>query len=229
MQHYSALRAIAFFLAMWTAALLNQARATVIWSFFETGISCVTGVCTLPPQPFVFATLTVPGPISSGTAVWRGVGTPPPIYTGDEFIFAVDIFRLTPAFNGNQAGACGVGGGRLTICDFDISWSATTSSLAISIIFDAINDSVGLPIGRPFGSSGGPIATDFILGGCENTQCVLTGFWQSGLVLPEPSSASLIVGALLGVWFRRRLRPSKTSPARALAARCKAKDLSFRR
>ena len=42
-----------------TAMMGDQARATVTWSFFETGISCFNpSACSLPPQSFVFATLT---------------------------------------------------------------------------------------------------------------------------------------------------------------------------
>jgi hypothetical protein len=199
--------------AVLTMAVMNQARATVTWSFFETGISCFTGPsCTLPPQPFVFATLTLPGPVSEGTALWRGFLTPPPVYTGDEFIFSVAFFRLSPAFNGDQGGsACGFSGGPMTICDFDISWSATASELAIRIFFDAINDNIGGHNigegGQAFGRFGGAVATDRErLGGCNilNGTCELTGFWQSDLVLPEPSSASLILAGLFGAWLTRR-------------------------
>ncbi len=137
---------VALFAAVLTTAIVHQARATVTWSFFETGISCFTGPsCTLPPQPFVFATLTLPGPISEGTALWRGAGFSPPVYTGDEFVFSFDfgLYRLTPAFNGDQGGAaCGFSVMRLTICDFDISWSATASELSIAITFDAAFDAI---------------------------------------------------------------------------------------
>ena len=209
----AALRAtVGLLAAVLTAAIVNQARATVTWSFFETGISCSTSECTLPPQPFIFATLTLPGPISEGSAIWQGFGTP--IYTGDEFVLTISPFRLTPAFNGNPGGQpCGLGGGgRLTIGDFDISWSATANDLAISIHLDAINDMIG-GFGRAFGPFGGPIATDFILGGCENSQCDIAGFWQSDLAVPEPSSASLVLAGLIGAWFsKRRRRPSRSNP-----------------
>ena len=215
MLHYSALRmAVAFLAAVSTTALVSQARATVTWSFFETGISCFTGICTLPPQPFVFATLTLPGPVSAGTAQWQGFLTPPPVYTGDDFILSIAFFRLTPAFNGDQGGsACSFSGGPLTICDFDISWSATATGLAISINFDAVNDNIGGLPDRPFGPFGGPVATDREnLGGCSinSGSCAITGFWLSDLALPEPSSASLAVAGLIGAWLTRRLRATKT-------------------
>jgi hypothetical protein len=200
--------ALAILAALSTTAIISPARATVTWSFFETGISCVSGQCFLPLQPFVFATLALPGPISQGTAQWLGFG-PPPVYTGDDFILSiVDAgLRLSPAFDGDQGGQeCGVGGGRRTICDFDISWSAAPSFLNIGINLDAINDNIGGFAGRTFGSFGGSIATDFLLGGCENTQCVITGFWQSDLAMPEPSTASLALVGLIGSWFTKRHR-----------------------
>jgi hypothetical protein len=185
--------------AVMTTAIGHQARATVTWSFFETGLSCFSGPCILPPQPFIFATLMLPGTISEGSAIWQGFG--PPIYTGDGFIFSFDSFRFTPAFNGVQAGACGFGGNPGTICAFDISWSATVSELTISARFDAFNDNIDL-----HGASGW-IATDTPdLGGCSffTEGCVITGFWQNDLAVPEPSSVSLILVGLFGAWFGKR-------------------------
>jgi hypothetical protein len=203
--------AVALFAAVLTTAIANQARATVTWSFFETGISCLSGPpCTLPPQPFVFATLTLPGPMSQGTARWGGF-LPPPVYTGDEFAFSFDfgLYRLTPAFNGDQGGSeCGISVTRLTICDFDISWSATASELSVAITFHAAFDAI-----FRFRENGGFVATDTeFLGGCtfSNVDCEVTGFWQSDLVVPEPSSAALVLAGLFGAWFgkrHRRLRP----------------------
>ena len=204
MQHRSAIPRLAFavFAAIvLAAAIMNQARATVIWRFFETGISCfLPSTCSLPPQPFVLATLTLPGPISSGTAEWRGTGTQP-VYTGDEFSFDIGFLvrPLSPAFNGDQGGtSCQMGGGRPTICDFDISWSSSADALAIGIDVNAVFDNISL------GSVGGRIATDASLGGCENSQCQIAGFWQNDLAVPEPSSASLILAGLFGSWLTRR-------------------------
>jgi hypothetical protein len=213
MKHRSAALRIAGALlaAGLTTALASQARATVTWSFFETGISCLSGDCALPPQPFIFATFTLPGPISSGTARFQGggPGSLPPVYTGDEFFFSVvggvGGLRLSPAFQGTPN--CFLGGGPGTICDFDVSWSATATQLAISIAFDTIFDNIGGQAGGPFGSFGGRVATDSpFLGGCNifALGCVIIGFWQSDLAVPEPSSASLILAGLFGVWLTRR-------------------------
>jgi hypothetical protein len=196
--------------AVLTMVIANQARATVTWSFFETGISCFSGLsCTLPPQPFVLMTLTLPGPISQGTAHWfgRDARDPPPVYTGDDFIFSFDfgLYRLTPAFNGDQGGfACGSSIARLTICDFDISWSAAASELSIAITFDAVFDNI-----FRFRNNRGFVATDTEgLGGCtiNNGSCEITGFWQSNLAVPEPSSATLVLAGLFGAWFGKRYR-----------------------
>jgi hypothetical protein len=81
-------------LAIWVIGLIAPVAAyatPVTWSFYETGItSCNSPApfsCVLPPQPFVLATLVLPGPTSAGTAIWDGVS--PPVYTGDNFTLTV--------------------------------------------------------------------------------------------------------------------------------------------
>ena len=83
------------------------AAAPVTWSFFETGCTDPFhgGNCT-PPQPFVLATLVLPGPTSAGAAFWQGDPRVAPVYTGDSFAFTVpsalpSIQTLTPAFTGS--------------------------------------------------------------------------------------------------------------------------------
>jgi hypothetical protein len=72
-------------------ALAPAANATVVWTFFETGCTgfSFSGPCHSDHPvafPFPLVTLTLPGPTSAGTAVWKpGTGPPPPIYTGDTF------------------------------------------------------------------------------------------------------------------------------------------------
>jgi hypothetical protein len=177
--------------------------------------------CVLPPQPFVFMTLTLPGPTSTGTAIWQG--SPSPVYTGDSFALTLPIIRfrspLTPAFVGAASNLLGldcqdsfVGSGAL--CDFNISWAENAGVLtAISINVDAIDDNIGGLAGPPhtfFGLTGGPLATDFILGGCGFTQCIIAGFWQSDLAvsIPEPMSAVLLITGVLGACLALRSRRS---------------------
>src|SRR5215471_165650 len=75
-------------------APISQAHATpVTWTFFETSCTAPAGAFSCPAPaglaglgsqqitfPYALATLTLPGPTSSGSAVWFG-GTP--TYTGD--------------------------------------------------------------------------------------------------------------------------------------------------
>ena len=88
-------------LAIWViglAAPVAAYSAPVIWSFYETGIvSCglfsPPTACVLPPQPFVLMTLTLPGPTSTGTAIWQG-GPSLPVYTGDSFTLTAPLRDL---------------------------------------------------------------------------------------------------------------------------------------
>jgi hypothetical protein len=83
----------------------------ITWSFYETAItSCNNpGSCVLPPQPFVFMTLALPGPTSSGTATWLGTVNQP-VYTGDSFTLTTGasfMRPLTPAFMAVRAMSAG--------------------------------------------------------------------------------------------------------------------------
>jgi PEP-CTERM motif len=200
------------------AAVCASARAApVTWSFFETGISCEfsSGSCSLPPQPFVFATLTLPGPTSSGRGFWSGTGTTP-VYTGDSFIFRVHRgFGVSSAFvPGEFLPRCD--GGPDRICDFDISWSEIEGQLVhLAITLDTLTHNIGGgPVfgHDPFGLNGGMIATDSTdLGGCNVAQCEITGFWQSDLPVPvpEPGSFGLLLSGILVTWVAWRCRPNR--------------------
>jgi hypothetical protein len=204
------IRTLALAVSIAAATLAHQACATVIWSFYETGVSCSLGRCELPSQPFVLITLALPGPTSSGTARWRGSFTPPPVFTGDDFTLDWRFGQLSPAFTGN--GCDVLGSGPRTICNFDIAWSASPSGLAISIFLHSFSDDIGAGPGfGSFGSFGGPIASDFELGGCIDTSCSVTGFWQSDLSVPEPMSILLLLSALLGACLTRCYRSRRST------------------
>jgi hypothetical protein len=214
-------------LAIWVIGLpapVAASAAPITWSFYETAITSCNNPrsCVLPPQPFVLMTLTLPGPTSTGTAIWQGSPSLP-VYTGDSFALPLPFLTLhpatlTPAFAGAASNIGGrdcldnfVGSGAL--CDFNISWAESAGVLtAISINVDAIDDSIGgmAPERGSFGLTGGPLASDFILGGCSDTQCTVAGFWQSDLAasIPEPMSAVLLITGLLGTCLASRFRLS---------------------
>ena len=205
---------IALAVATVLIALAPAANATVVWTFFET--SCTgfsfSGPCHSDHPvafPFPLVTLTLPGPTSAGTAVWKpGTGPPPPVYTGDTFVLSYPGILLTPAFTGsNVVGQCSAPSHG--ICNFDLSWSETAGQLgSVSIQVLGTNDQIGPATGGGgFGLTGGIFGSDGEVDNCQFAQCIATGFWQSNL--PEPVSASLLLSGLLGLGFARRfLRPS---------------------
>jgi hypothetical protein len=202
-----------FLLALATVALGTippPAHAAVIWTFYET--SCTelvpdSGPCPSQPGvtfpfPFPLITVTVPGPTSNFTADWQGDVGPPPVYTGDPFRLQYSALILTPAFTGSGFGC---GGGPPTICDFNISWSATAGQLTrVSLLLLGTFDNLGGSGGPPFGLTGGIFGSDGTVDDCVFAQCLATGFWQSDL--PEPMSVSLLASALLGLAVARRFR-----------------------
>jgi hypothetical protein len=87
----------------------------------------------------------------------------------------------------------------------------------------SFDDEIGGLAGRPLGLTGGAIASDGpgYNGGCAQSGCIVTGYWQSNLAVPEPMSASLLVSGLLGtglVWRFRRV-PTRKVDEHAFAER----------
>jgi hypothetical protein len=225
--------ALALMAAFAVPTLANAGPVT--WSFYETSIdSCNSpNQCVLPPQPFVLMTLTLPGPTSSGTAVWNWVGGPStPVHTGDSFALVLPLSMgpviLTPGFAGNASNPGGLDchesiSGR-AICDFNISWSEAAGDLtSVNINVDAVYDSIGgLFLHPSLGLAAGALASDFTIGGCTNTQCTVDGFWQSDLAVPEPISVVMLLSGLLSAWLASgRLKPSDGACSGPSAARRK--------
>lgn len=146
----------------------------------------------------LIATLTLPNTTSSGSGVWDG--TNPPVYTGDNFTLTyggpIPGPYVVPPANTNPDPGCVAG----LICFFDISWNEINSQLtAVSIEVHGLNQDIGLPNiapgASPFGLTGGSIASDGDYNGCQATQCVVTGSWETTSILPapEPGTALLLV------------------------------------
>jgi len=197
------------------AALPSLVHATAILTFYETGCTAAPGAavpCPAPGRfvglgasqitfPYPLATLTVPDGPSAGTAFMGGPGTTP-TYTGDPFTFSVNGGpSLSPAFNGAQ---CSGGPGCLTA--FDLSWSLFPGRFGhpLGLFLDSIYlQSAGYEIAienSGLGPQGNWVGSDFILGGCFDALCRMTGYWQGNLAVPEPASAALLLTGLLVTW-----------------------------
>jgi hypothetical protein len=201
------------------AVLAVPVRADVTWTFYETACTVFSSGAPChfpdaPPPPAVLAILSLPGPTSSGSADWELFTTP--VYTGDRFEFGFVGGSITPAFTGTpncESFPFTIN----SLCEFHIAWSEVDGHLdAISIYVLGAENQIGA-VGRPFGLNGGIIASDFVIGSCELTQCIATGFWQSNLV-PEPGSAALLASGLLGLWMTRRRRAGAARAMRSAAA-----------
>jgi hypothetical protein len=97
------------------------------------------------------------------------------------------------------------------ICQYAISWSDTNGNLdSIAISVFARNTQIGAPPSSlaVFGLTGGGVATDFMVGSCEDSQCQISGFWQSDqAAVPEPTSAALLLTGLLVILLSWALFP----------------------
>jgi hypothetical protein len=103
-------------------------------------------------------------------------------------------FNLT---SGEHIGPPDYGANPLGIIEsYDISWTEVAGQLeAVDITLFSFNDTVD-----GIGFSGGRIASDSGFGGCNNTQCSITGYWSA---VPEPGSATLLLSVLVSLGLVR--------------------------
>lgn len=202
---------------------LSAQAAPVEWDFVATG--CASGGCIAgQTYPVTLATLTLPGPDSSGSARYEGSPGHLPTYTGDGFIlnWDGDYRPLDQTFQRGAFTPCLPG----VVCNFDISWSETGGQLtALSLYVRGLNNTQGLDpvIGDAsgfydtFSSSlnGAEIAStspdapfirssDFIyfgagglFRGCERAPCQISGVWVDPAIdVPEPGMIAISL-----IWF----------------------------
>jgi hypothetical protein len=218
MKKYSALILLPCAFSLLTAERVEA--APVEWDFIATG--CTFGGCISGQHyPVTLATLTLPGPDSSGSARFDGF-TGPATYIGDSFVldFNADYRPLTPAFVPVPISDCTP----RRICNFDLAWSEVAGELtALRLYVNGFNDTLeGLGNG-PFGLGGGVVASDNIyygvdraFAGCEGPPCRISGEWvdASLVTAPEPGSLALLAGAF-GVWRLIGLRCTRLTKPRA--------------
>jgi hypothetical protein len=159
----------AFILLACAFGLLTAERveaAPVEWDFIATGCTpsssfygggCLSG----QHYPVTLATLTLPGPDSSGTAVFGGWGpgsTYPARYTGNSFVLEWSNYRpLTPAFTQNPGPFGECESNPLDICQFDLSWSEHAGQLdALHLYVNGFDDTF------TGGLAGVIVASDYI-------------------------------------------------------------------
>src|SRR5262249_15580561 len=153
-------------------ASLSAEASPVSWNFYETVITHCNASCTLPAQPYILASLTLPSETSSGSAQYQFLSSTH-TNSGDDFLFrltgwAAAALRATQTQPGPEITPFGAGPG--TINDFNISWDTTDGVLnSISIVFNTFTDSVRI------GMTTAELATDYLVGGCSLTQCSVSG------------------------------------------------------
>jgi predicted outer membrane lipoprotein len=209
----------AFILLACAFGLLTAERveaAPVEWDFIATGCSTYyqgNGCVAEQHYPVTLATLTLPGPDSSGTARYDE-GWPAPVYTGDSFALDWNAYfpPLTPSFYPPHT-FCEAG----IVCDFGLRWSESGGQLTdLLISVRAVNDVTrGLDpvIGDVFDfwydmTSGAEVGSGYkyvgpggLFRGCEDPTCEISGSWTNVSLVPAPEPGSLaLLASAFGVW-----------------------------
>jgi hypothetical protein len=195
--------------------------APVTWDFVATSCSPFAPASSCDPKqayPVVLATLTLPGPDSSGTAFFNSEPGPPivvpAVYTGDSFAlnFSSHYRVLTPAFTQNPTpfGECD-GPGEL--CQLDISWSESAGQLnALHIYVNTFSDTLTALL------SSAKVASDNIYYGADGKPagclygppCQISGSWvDSPSAVEEPGMLSLVLMGLAWLIGLRCLTPPR--------------------
>ena len=192
-------------------------HATVVWDFNATSctLSYGTNGCSPTQQyPALLATLTLPGPDSSGSAVWTGgldSQVFPPVYTGDAFTLDWNGNGRYPQISSNFPQNVRGGGGPLhtcssgdDICDFNVSWTEIAGQLtAIYITIDGFNDALDVVYDTATIASNDTYSA-LGFSGCSQSNCTIIGFWvDSPATVPEPGTLALLTGALAAFLWKR--------------------------
>jgi len=94
------------------------------------------------------------------------------------------------------------------LCEYDISWQETNGHLnGISIAVATVDTDVGHvpggPPGGPIGLTGGGIATDGQIDNCDDTQCIVTGYWQKSYLFAGTPNSSNCLGQSISALARQ--------------------------
>lgn len=182
-----------------TAIVSSHVHADVIFDFYQTGVS---GNCNIipgcgpitPVAPVSILRMTLSNTTETGSATFAGYfSNTPPVVTDPNFGLAESYPIYAPPFTAAilppDFGWPGCTGCGAFPYGYSISWGAEDGQLlGVGIAYTAINDEAYL------GLTGGKIGSDGAFGPyCGNEVCEITGYWA---LVPEASSASLVLGAL---------------------------------
>jgi len=183
--------------------LSSYAHADVVFDFYQTGVS---GSCSIsgcgpinPVSPVSILRMTLSNSTETGSATFTG--HTPPVVTDPNFRLA-ESYPTYPAPFTAAIFPPDFGSSGAFPSGYSISWDAANGHLLdVSIAYTAIDDMVSL------GLTSGKIGSQNAFGPyCGNEVCAVTGYWTS---IPEPSSGSFVLSALMIFGFARGLIRSR--------------------